>query len=415
MAESSLTFSSILSKYAPVHTVTLPESISRPDPLPVTKKPLPHSKTRMRQDISYPFSATPKINHRSSSPLIGTVRLPFDENPFGAETGKKTRFDSLHGSRPKAETDHERQARRKLLLEKMKLKKEAAMSRCVTRVSGTPPMRIQQPGNSVMTKSSYPNSTYRASASVSVASDMKKMSYKEKLVMAAKLQEEKRNLGVITHKARAPVVQRKEWQKQLEARKQTEGTTGLTANSKSKSLGNLFSGERGGTSAAKKLPMKQTGNTLQARKVAHEDGRRFLTGNVRSMDKSRSGDIPTKRKRSPSPISWRGRNSTAPTIKKANIRRPGRSRYDDAEEDDDDWIVDDDDDDGPRGRGYGKHYRYAESNYESDSDMEAAGLDILEEEEHSHRKAIREDMEQEKLEKQLAAKKAALKKKTGTQ
>jgi protein SPT2 len=59
-------------------------------------------------------------------------------------------------------------------------------------------------------------------------------------------------------------------------------------------------------------------------------------------------------------------------------------------------------------------YRYAESDYESDSDMEAAGLDILDEEEKSHRKAIREDLEQEKLEKQLAAKKAAMRKKIVT-
>lgn len=58
-------------------------------------------------------------------------------------------------------------------------------------------------------------------------------------------------------------------------------------------------------------------------------------------------------------------------------------------------------------------YRYAESDYESDSDMEAAGLDILEEEEKSRQRAIKEDMEQEKLEKQLAARKAALKKRVG--
>lgn len=58
-------------------------------------------------------------------------------------------------------------------------------------------------------------------------------------------------------------------------------------------------------------------------------------------------------------------------------------------------------------------YRYAESDDESDSDMEAAGLDILEEEEKSRQRAIKEDMEQEKLEKQLAARKAALKKRAG--
>jgi protein SPT2 len=56
-------------------------------------------------------------------------------------------------------------------------------------------------------------------------------------------------------------------------------------------------------------------------------------------------------------------------------------------------------------------YRYAESDYESDSDMEAAGLDILEEEDRSRRNAIKEDAEQERLERELAIKKAAIKKK----
>jgi protein SPT2 len=43
--------------------------------------------------------------------------------------------------------------------------------------------------------------------------------------------------------------------------------------------------------------------------------------------------------------------------------------------------------------------------------MEAAGLDILEEEERSRRNAIKEDIEQERIEKELAARKAAMKKK----
>ncbi|EPS40899.1 hypothetical protein H072_5175 [Dactylellina haptotyla CBS 200.50] len=57
-----------------------------------------------------------------------------------------------------------------------------------------------------------------------------------------------------------------------------------------------------------------------------------------------------------------------------------------------------------------KRYRYAESeeeDYYSDSDdMEAAGIDILEEEEFSHKVGFREDLEAEKLERELAARKA---------
>lgn len=53
-------------------------------------------------------------------------------------------------------------------------------------------------------------------------------------------------------------------------------------------------------------------------------------------------------------------------------------------------------------------YVYREDSYddESDSDMEAGGMDILEEEEASARRARLEDAEQERLEKQHAAEKA---------
>lgn len=56
-------------------------------------------------------------------------------------------------------------------------------------------------------------------------------------------------------------------------------------------------------------------------------------------------------------------------------------------------------------------YTYYESDEDSGSDMEAAGIDVLEEEEKSRRAAVLEDQMQERLEKEMAAKKAALKKK----
>lgn len=43
--------------------------------------------------------------------------------------------------------------------------------------------------------------------------------------------------------------------------------------------------------------------------------------------------------------------------------------------------------------------------------MEAAGIDVLEEEERSRKAAVLEDQAQERLEKEMAAKKAAMKKK----
>lgn len=52
-------------------------------------------------------------------------------------------------------------------------------------------------------------------------------------------------------------------------------------------------------------------------------------------------------------------------------------------------------------------YVYREDSYDSDeSDMEAAGIEILEEEEISAKRARLEDLEQERLEKQHIADKA---------
>ena len=45
--------------------------------------------------------------------------------------------------------------------------------------------------------------------------------------------------------------------------------------------------------------------------------------------------------------------------------------------------------------------------------MEAAGMDILDEEERARLHAIKEDIKEERLEKELAARKAAAKKKLG--
>lgn len=62
-------------------------------------------------------------------------------------------------------------------------------------------------------------------------------------------------------------------------------------------------------------------------------------------------------------------------------------------------------------KSYCYRYTYYESDYDSGSDMEAAGIDVLEEEERSRRAAVQEDQAQERLEKEIAAKKAAMKKK----
>ncbi|KAA8896281.1 hypothetical protein FN846DRAFT_277763 [Sphaerosporella brunnea] len=232
------------------------------------------------------------------------------------------------------------------------------------------------------------------------------MSYTERLAAAAKLQEEKKKPAGITHKARAPVTEKKEWQKKLEASRQQQAG-GSVADRKSKSPGALSGGEK--STLAKKAAGKDMGKAGPLKKPGVDNDRRTSVAKGKASDKARPVEPPIKRKRSPSPISWRGRNAAAAPVKKASRPRHGRNRYDEDDEDDD-WIVDDDEEEGG---GYRQRYRYAESEDESDSDMEAAGLDILEEEERSRRNAIKEDIEQERLEKELAARKAAMKKKLG--
>jgi protein SPT2 len=266
---------------------------------------------------------------------------------------KKRNLDSPPDYSPKAETDKERELRRKLLLEKMKIKKEAAIYESVTRISPAPSTMTQRIRGSGVLRASPPGSD---AVSVAVASDPKKMSYKEKLAMAAKLQDEKRNLGVITHKARAPVMEKKEWQKKLGARKRTENAaTSVAMYNKGKYPVILSGCERSGTATAQTLPRREMDNGILVRKPSQS--RRFGNSKGKSIHKARPAEVPIKRKRSPSPISWRGRNSAASILKKTNRSHPSRSRYDDADDEDDDWIVDDDeDDDGLRGRAYSKQY-----------------------------------------------------------
>jgi len=155
------------------------------------------------------------------------------------------------------------------------------------------------------------------------------------------------------------------------------------------------------------------------------NGRKSSVGNsstssLKGKDKDRGKPLleaGVKRKReSPPPKS--GYSSYSRNKYSTNHKRYGAPRLDSYEEDDpdDDFVVnDEDDEDDPYGRGGGygglakKKYSYVD--YDSASDMEATGADVLEEEERSRRVAAKEDAAQEKLERELAAKKAALKKK----
>ncbi len=83
-----------------------------------------------------------------------------------------------------------------------------------------------------------------------------------------------------------------------------------------------------------------------------------------------------------------------------------RRRYE--EEEMDDFIVDDEEEE-EQGYGHGRQYRY--DSYDDESDMEAGMSDIEDEEQQASRYAVREDMEQEALEKRLKKEKEERKRK----
>ncbi|KAI5849013.1 hypothetical protein BZA05DRAFT_401988 [Tricharina praecox] len=468
MAESSLTFSAILSKYAPTGggsgAATTAPAPKRPVPSSTSasassaagRAPPPQPRTTAVESrpsrapastgvirdrlastsISNSASAARAGTNGSTAPKTGTNGAGIGSST--ARTGdngvKKRKLDSIADSRPATETDKQREERRRLLLEKMRQKKgnETAGTGATARTGSSAPvvragtMPAAKTGYappqksatfSGSTGSSRPSSTMaprdRPSAVTSGSNGSgakvgeKKLSYKELLAKAAELHQEKKAPGIITHKPRAPVVEKKQWQKKLEARNQATNNSGLVPNRKSKSPGVLPTAEK---STLAKKPLGKDSKASLSKKSEPDSRRSSIAKGRGAMDKARPATEPVKRKRSPSPISWRGKNASAPVKKPAKSRR---SRYDEDEDEDDDWIVDDDEDEGAGGYGARQRYRYAESDYESDSDMEAAGNDILEEEERARRHAIKEDIEQERLEKELNARKLATKKKLG--
>lgn len=318
--------------------------------------------------------------------------------------------------------------------------------------------KVAPPRLSTGTATARPGSGIKtAEAAKPAAEAPKPMSYRER--MAAALQagaEKKPAAGTITHKVRPLVREKKAWQLKLEGQGEGKGAD-TTASRNSKSPG--VSGGEKAASTSKKMadvakPMTKkssngtSGPTNGIGSANGANGRKSSLGNsstssLKGKDKDRGKPLleaGVKRKReSPPPKS--GYSSYSRNKYSTNHKRYGAPRLDSYEEDDpdDDFVVnDEDDEDDPYGRGGGygglakkkyvgfnlpavlsfsiriAHkpiYRYSYVDYDSASDMEATGADVLEEEERSRRVAAKEDAAQEKLERELAAKKAALKKK----
>ena len=312
----------------------------------------------------------------------------------GGNGSKKRKLDGSADGRPVTETDKQREERRRLLWEKMRQKKEGqpagtgaaakpSPSAPVTKAGTAPAVKpgsstpAARSGTAPTTKTGYapppqksatfsgatgssrPSSTASRDRPPTAASGSnsgtkvgeKKLSYTEVLAKAAELQQGKKVPGLISHKARAPIAEKKQWQKNLEARNQATTNNGSAADRKSKSPGLLSTTEK---SALVKKPLVKDSKALLSKKSEPDSRRASIAKGRGTSDKARPAAEPVKRKRSPSPISWRGKNASAP-VKKPARSGHARSRYDDEEEDeDDDWIVDDDDDGGV---GYGARQR----------------------------------------------------------
>lgn len=164
--------------------------------------------------------------------------------------------------------------------------------------------------------------------------------------------------GTIVHKPKPKAeTQKKEWQKKLaEQRAAKDGKTPTTSTVPAKPAGKADLAVGKGKTAAPSKPAKEV--------------------------------LPPYK----STIAKSSRNSEPPAKRKFSERPPSPKRA--------------------KKGSYSSKYVYAEdySDYSDESDMEATGFDLLAEEERSTRLAIKEDLEQERLEARLAAQKAAMKK-----
>lgn len=195
-----------------------------------------------------------------------------------------------------------------------------------------------------------------SNAQPSSATELKKGSWKEIMARAAAAKDMKIPVaGTIVHKPKPQAEkQKKEWQKKL-AEQRAAKADGKAPAAPEKAPAN-----------GKAAPIKGKAPIEPAKA-----GRRDLPLKSPALEKSKYSEPAPKRKLSERP----------PSPKR--VKKESYSRY-----------------------------RYAEdySDYSDESDMEATGFDILAEEERSTRNAVKEDLEQEKLEAEMRARKAAMKK-----
>ncbi|KAF8426262.1 hypothetical protein EV426DRAFT_21376 [Tirmania nivea] len=256
---------------------------------------------------------------------------------------------------------------------------------------------ISKPAKTQETGKLSSASTPATAAPVEPAKAPKKGSYME-LLQRAKTQP-KVPAGAIVNKPKVPVEpMKKKWQKQSE--KERAAKTGGAAGRSSKSPTTTTSnGEKAGPKVADKGPLAKkpvvdaaAGTTKKGASTATDRKSTTPVAGAATSSKSKPAIVDSKVKTT---ATIRERDRSPPS--RRDSREDGHLRGARAS------ILD-----RPKPSA-GKRYVYREDT-DSDSDMEATGIDILEEEEISAKRARLEDIEQERLEKRLAAEKAARKK-----
>ncbi|PWW79229.1 hypothetical protein C7212DRAFT_154808 [Tuber magnatum] len=425
----SLSMSSILRRYDSSATVTTPSTLSKPLP---TRKPVNNAKPNGTGSGPITSTTTPPLRSSLSSASKSTASQMSRDGTTKVVTSSKLDINSAK----RRKTEEVPKSSLELLKERKELlqRKSGGVATSTSTAMSSFTSKAAPPRSSTSTTTTRPSSGIKTAEAAKPAVEAPKpMSYRER--MAAALQagaEKKPAAGTITHKARPLVKEKKAWQLKLEGQGEGKGAD-TTAGRNSKSPG-VSGGEKGASTskkmadAAKPVMRKSSNGTNgSANGVGSANGangRKSSVGNGtmsslkgKDKDKGKPLEAGIKRKReSPPPKS--GYSSYSRNKYSTNHKRYGAPRVDSYEEDDpdDDFVVNDEDDEDDvcgRGGGYGgfakKKYSYVD--YDSASDMEATGADVLEEEERSRRVAAKEDAAQEKLERELAAKKAALKKK----
>ncbi|KAL2165704.1 hypothetical protein VTG60DRAFT_3958 [Thermothelomyces hinnuleus] len=278
-------------------------------------------------------------------------------------------------------------------------------------LNGKPSAAGNKPGNAGATSSTankpLPSRPATSRPNPTESGPPKKRSYAEIMARAKANSEQREALVKIQHKT----VERSMTMKERKELKAAEAKKARMAAGKS-AIG------RSGTGST---PVRDTAKAPGARNgpsSASTNGKKAAPVEEKKVKKAAlatTGYTGTARPRPGSTTAARPGVSSRPSSETHARDRPryglstSRRSYEEEDDDLDDFIVDDEEEEGAPGYGIAREYRY--ESYDDESDMEAGLSDIEDEEKMAETQALREDMEQEALERRLKREKEERKRK----